>query len=62
MVPLDLDEPVSRREAWKLLPPPTLHEVTDDRFEKFLPPQVDGHETAKTMPDGKAVIVIDNGT
>jgi len=61
MAPMALDEPVSRREAWKLLPPPTIYPVKEARFEKYLTPQSDGYEKAKAQPEGKAAIVIDNG-
>jgi len=50
-----------RREAWKNLPPPTLHPVKEARFEKFVPPQADGHERALAQHDGQASIIIDNG-
>lgn len=51
----------SRREAWKNLPPPTLYPVKEARFEKYLPPQIDGRERALAQPEGQAAIVIDNG-
>ncbi|OAA64249.1 chromatin remodeling complex subunit [Niveomyces insectorum RCEF 264] len=59
---IDIVEPVSRREAWKLLPEPTIHPVKDVKFDKFFPPETDGYEAAKARPDGDAVIVIDNGS
>lgn len=43
------------------LPPPTLHPVREAKFEKYLPPQVDGRERALAQPEGQAAIVIDNG-
>ncbi|KAL2153184.1 hypothetical protein VTH82DRAFT_4339 [Thermothelomyces myriococcoides] len=52
----------SRREAWKNLPPPTLYPVKEARFEKYLPPQIDGRERALAQPEGQAAIVIDNGS
>lgn len=52
---------VSLREAWRQLPPPTLYPVKEARFEKFLPSQLDGRETALAQPAGTAAIVIDNG-
>lgn len=61
MAPSAVDETVSRRDAWKNLPPPTVYPVKEARFEKYLPPQVDGHERALAQPEGKAAIVIDNG-
>ncbi len=63
MSPMAIDEPVvSRREAWKNLPPPTIYPVKEAKFEKYITPQIDGYETAKAQPEGKAAIVIDNGT
>lgn len=59
---MDIVEPLPQREAWKLLPEPTIHPVKDVAFEKFIPPQIDGYEAAKARPDHDAVIVIDNGT
>lgn len=61
---IDIVEPLPRREAWKLLPEPTIHPVKDGRFEKHVPLQADGYKTAKARPrtDNDAVIVIDNGT
>lgn len=52
----------SQREAWKSLPPPTLYPVQEAKFEKYIPPQADGHEKALALPEGTAAIVIDNGT
>lgn len=54
-------QPLSRREAWKLLPEPTIHPVKEVRFEKYITPQKDGYETAKSRPAGDAAIVIDYG-
>lgn len=63
MAPSAVDESVSsRREAWKNLPPPTLYPVREARFERYLPPQLDGRERALAQPEGQAAIVIDNGT
>ncbi|KAK0637343.1 ARP5-like protein [Bombardia bombarda] len=62
MAPSAIDDPVSRREALRNLPPPTLYPVKEARFEKYIPPQVDGHERALAQPGGKAAIVIDNGS
>ncbi|KAM7206870.1 actin-like protein arp5 [Naviculisporaceae sp. PSN 640] len=62
MAPSAIDETVSRRDAWRNLPAPTVYPVKEARFEKYLPPQVDGHERALAQPEGKAVIVIDNGS
>lgn len=59
---MDIDEPLPRREAWKLLPEPTIHPVKDYTMEEFVQPRSDGYEKAKTMPDGEACIVIDNGS
>lgn len=59
---MDIVEPLPQREAWKLLPEPTIHPVKDVAFEKFIPPQIDGYEAAKARPDHDAVIVIDNGS
>jgi actin-related protein 5 len=61
MAPSATEEIAGRREAWKNLPPPTLYPVKEARFEKFLPPQVDGHERALAQPEGQASIIIDNG-
>lgn len=61
MAPSAVDETVSRRDAWKNLPPPTLYPVKEAKFEKYLPPQVDGRERALAQPEGQAAIVIDNG-
>jgi actin-related protein 5 len=61
MAPSAIDETVSRREAWKNLPPPTVYPVKEAKFEKYLPPQVDGRERALAQPAGQAAIVIDNG-
>ncbi|GAB1318879.1 Actin-related protein 5 [Madurella fahalii] len=62
MAPSAMDEIISQREAWKSLPPPTLYPVKEARFEKFLPPQLDGRERALAQPPGQAAIVIDNGS
>ncbi|KAK0643566.1 actin-like ATPase domain-containing protein [Cercophora newfieldiana] len=62
MAPSAIDDMAGRREAWKNLPPPTLYPVKEARFEKYLPPQVDGHERALAQPDGQASIIIDNGS
>ncbi|KAK4155779.1 actin-like protein arp5 [Chaetomidium leptoderma] len=62
MAPSAIDETVSRRDAWKSLPPPTLYPVKEAKFEKYLPPQLDGRERALAQPDGQAAIVIDNGS
>jgi actin-related protein 5 len=61
MAPSAVEETISQRDAWKSLPPPTLHPVKEARFEKYLPPQLDGREKALAQPDGQAAIVIDNG-
>ncbi len=61
MAPMAIDEPVSRREAWKSLPPPTIYPLKEAKFEKYIAPQADGHEKAKAQPGGRAAIVIDNG-
>lgn len=61
MAPSAIDETVSQREAWKNLPPPTLYPVKEAKFEKYLPPQLDGRERALAQPAGQAAIVIDNG-
>ncbi|KAL2120578.1 hypothetical protein VTJ04DRAFT_4605 [Mycothermus thermophilus] len=63
MAPSAIEEAIAaRREAWKDLPPPTLYPVKEAKFEKYLPPQVDGRERALTYPPGEASIVIDNGS
>ncbi|KXX76100.1 Actin-like protein arp5 [Madurella mycetomatis] len=62
MAPSAMDEVISQREAWKNLPPPTLYPVKEARFEKYLPPQLDGRERALAQPPGQAAIVIDNGS
>ena len=51
----------SLRDAWKELPPPTIYPVKEPKFDKFIPPQTDGHEKALAQPEGTAAIVIDNG-
>lgn len=61
MAPSATDETVRRREAWRDLPAPTLYPVKEAKFEKYLPPQVDGRERALAQPQGQAAIVIDNG-
>jgi hypothetical protein len=61
MAPSAIDDMAGRREAWKNLPLPTLYPVKEARFEKYVPPQVDGHERALAQPDGQASIIIDNG-
>lgn len=45
----------------QLLPPPTLYPVKEAKFERYVAPQVDGHEKALAQPQGTAAIVIDNG-
>ncbi|KAK4217848.1 putative actin-related protein 5 [Rhypophila decipiens] len=62
MAPGAIDETVNTRDVWKTLPPPTVYTVKEARFEKYLPPQADGHERALAQPEGNAVIVIDNGS
>jgi len=61
MSPMAVDDLVSRREAWRNLPEPTLYPVKEARFDSYLPPQVDGHERALAQ-QGQTAIVIDNGT
>ncbi len=61
MAPMAIDPPISQRDAWKSLPPPTIHPVKEIRFDKYITPQIDGYETAKAQPEGQAAIVIDNG-
>jgi actin-related protein 5 len=61
MAPSATDETVSQRDAWKNLPPPTVYPVKEAKFEKYLPPQLDGRERALARPEGQAAIVIDNG-
>jgi actin-related protein 5 len=61
MAPSAIDDMAGRRDAWKTLPPPKLYPVKEARFEKYLPPQVDGHERALAQPGGQASIIIDNG-
>lgn len=61
MAPSAMDEVISQREAWKNLPSPTLYPVKEARFEKYLPPQLDGRERALAQPPGQVAIVIDNG-
>ncbi|TLD31265.1 hypothetical protein PspLS_02775 [Pyricularia sp. CBS 133598] len=68
MTPMVLDDqpsaaapPPPLREAWKLLPSPTIHTVKEARFEKYHPPQSDGPERAKSQ-SGPVAIVIDNGS
>lgn len=63
MVPMAIDivEPLPRREAWKLLPEPTIYPVKDAGLEDFVEQRPDGYKAAKRRADGDAVIVIDNG-
>ncbi|KAL1866117.1 hypothetical protein VTK73DRAFT_4910 [Phialemonium thermophilum] len=62
MAPAATEEVRNQREAWKSLPPPTVYPVKEAKFEKYIPPQVDGYEKALAQPEGEAVIVIDNGS
>ncbi|CAK7565546.1 MAG: Actin-related protein 5 [Sporothrix epigloea] len=64
MVPMAIDivEPLPRREAWKLLPEPTIYPVKDAGLEDFVEQRPDGYKAAKRRADGDAVIVIDNGS
>ncbi|KAK4126244.1 ARP5-like protein [Parathielavia appendiculata] len=62
MAPSAIDETVSRRDAWQNLPPPNVYPVKEAKFEKYLPPQIDGRERALAQPAGQAAIVIDNGS
>ncbi|EFX02970.1 chromatin remodeling complex subunit [Grosmannia clavigera kw1407] len=61
---IDIAEPLPRREAWKLLPEPTIYPVQDSRFESHVPSQPDDYKAAKARPRSvnDAVIVIDNGS
>ncbi|CAK7227756.1 Actin-related protein 5 [Sporothrix curviconia] len=59
---IDIVEPLPRREAWKLLPEPTIYPVKDVGLEDYVEPRSDGYEAAKKRADGDAVIVIDNGS
>ena len=61
MAPSAIDETVSRRDAWKGLPPPTLYPVKEAKFTEYLAPHLDGREQALGQPSGQAAIVIDNG-
>jgi len=63
MAPMMLDAPApSRRDAWKSLPEPTIYPVKEYKFEKPIETRSDGYEKAKSLPEGEAAIVIDNGT
>ena len=62
MAPSAVDETVSMRDAWKTLPDPVLYPVKEAKFEKYIEPQSDGYERAKSQSAGNAAIVIDNGT
>ncbi|KAK4103718.1 ARP5-like protein [Parathielavia hyrcaniae] len=62
MAPSAIDETVSRRDAWQNLPPPTLYPVKEAKFEKYIPPQIDGRERALAQPAGQTAIIIDNGS
>lgn len=62
MAPATISESASQREALSKLPPPTLYPVRETKFDKYIPPQVDGREKALAAPSGTAAIVIDNGT
>jgi actin-related protein 5 len=44
-----------------MLPPPTVYPVQEVKFERHMPPQVDGREKALARPPGTTAIVIDNG-
>lgn len=44
-----------------MLPPPKLYPVQEVKFERYMPPQVDGREQALAQPRGSTAIVIDNG-
>ena len=61
MAPSAIEDMAARRDAWKTLPSPTLYPVKEARFEKYIPPQTDGHERALAQPQGQAAIIIDNG-
>ncbi|KAJ9142839.1 Actin-like ATPase domain-containing protein [Coniochaeta hoffmannii] len=64
MAPSAIDAPttLSRREALAMLPPPTVYPVQEVKFEKYMPPQIDGREKALARPQGTTAIVIDNGS
>ncbi|KAL2023080.1 hypothetical protein VTK56DRAFT_3990 [Thermocarpiscus australiensis] len=62
MAPSATEDTVSRRDGWKNLPPPTVYPVREAKFERYLPPQIDGRERALAQPEGQAAIVIDNGS
>nr|6FHS_J Chain J, Arp5 [Thermochaetoides thermophila DSM 1495]8AV6_J Chain J, DASH complex subunit DAD4 [Thermochaetoides thermophila]8OO7_J Chain J, Actin-related protein 5 [Thermochaetoides thermophila]8OOC_J Chain J, DASH complex subunit DAD4 [Thermochaetoides thermophila]8OOF_J Chain J, Actin-related protein 5 [Thermochaetoides thermophila]8OOK_J Chain J, Actin-related protein 5 [Thermochaetoides thermophila]8OOP_J Chain J, Actin-related protein 5 [Thermochaetoides thermophila]8OOR_J Chain J, len=65
MAPSAVAEPPpipQRDEPWKRLPPPTVYPVKEARFEKYIPPQLDGRERALAQPPGQVAIVIDNGS
>lgn len=61
MAPSLIEDSANQREALSKLPPPTLYPVKEAKFDKYIPPQVDGHERALAEPVGSAAIVIDNG-
>lgn len=61
MAPSAIEDMAARRDAWKTLPSPTLYPVKEAQFEKYMPPQTDGHERALAQPQGQAAIIIDNG-
>ena len=63
MAPSAIDAPtiLSRREALAMLPAPTVYPVQEVKFEKYMPPQIDGREKALARPQGTTAIVIDNG-
>lgn len=56
---MDLDAPASEQQ--NSLPPPTLYPAKDLHFDKYLEPQPDGYQKAKSRGSDQAAIVIDNG-
>ncbi|PMD54206.1 actin-like ATPase domain-containing protein [Hyaloscypha bicolor E] len=62
MAPSAIDTPMHDAEPENNVPPPQLYPPREAHFEKFIEPQPDGYQKAKSRGGDRAAIVIDNGS
>lgn len=58
---MDIDLPAPEMQKSIPLSPPTLYPAKDLHFDKYVEPQPDGYQKAKSQESDQAAIVIDNG-
>ncbi|KAG4027104.1 hypothetical protein MFRU_033g00740 [Monilinia fructicola] len=59
---MDIDLPASELQKSTTTSPPTIYPAKDIHFDKYVEPQPDGYQKAKSRESGQAAIVIDNGS